>query len=255
MDEAPCRFFLMGANRWMETDTFPIAEGKEKSLYLSADGPTNSLNGMGVLSDNQHSSKESSSFTYNPERPAPTPFWKESFQNGTNEDLRSIQRRDDVLVFTSAPLEKPLNTIGQIRAELYVSSSALDTDFVARLSVVHTDGYAQRLNSGILRLRFRDGYDKITLNKPGEIIKISVDMWATGHQFQPGQRIRLDITSSGYPTWAPNYNTGGNVWEEVEAVIADQTVYHSSEYPSRLVLIEVPEPKFVESWTDNRWKQ
>ena len=251
VDEPQCRMFLMGENRWFETGSFPIREGREVEFLLGADGPSNSLTGQGRLG--AHGSSTESHFTYNPERPAPTPFWKQSFQNGTNEDLRPIQRRDDVLVFTGAPLEQPFNAVGRIRAELYISSSALDTDFVARLSDVHPDGYAQRLNAGILRLRFRDGYDKIRLNEPGEVVPISIDMWATGHQFQPGHCIRLEVTSSGYPTWAPNFNTGGKIWEEDTPLIAKQTVYHSSEYPSRLVLIELPDPQFVDSWPESRW--
>jgi len=252
LDESPCRMFLMGANRWIETDSFPMRKAKEYSLLLGANGPSNSLLGQGMLGDT-HGSAVASSYTYNPERPAPTPFWKESFQNGTNEDLRPIQRRDDVLVFTSEPVSNPLNVVGKIRAELYVSTSALDTDFVARLSDVYPDGYAQRLNSGIFRLRFRDGYHKVSLVKPGEILKIEVDLWATGHQFQPGHCIRLEVTSSGYPTWAPNYNTGGKIWEEVDPIIAEQTLFHSEKYPSRLILLELPEPNFVNAWSDTRW--
>jgi hypothetical protein len=231
-----------------------VNAGKEQALLLGADGAANSLVGSGRIG-NSHLTSPASHFTYNPARPAPSPFWKESFQNGTNEDLRPIQRRDDVLVFTTEPLEKAINIVGQIRAELYVSTSAVDTDFVARLSDVYNDGYAQRLNSGIFRLRFRDGYDRVKPVIPGEILKIEIDLWATGHQFQPGHRIRLDITSSGFPTWAPNYNTGGNIWEEVTPVIAEQTVYHSEKYPSRLVLNELTEPNFVETWTEKRWSR
>jgi len=113
----------------------------------------------------------------------------ENFQNGTNEDLRPIQRRDDVLVFTSDPLTEPLNVVGLLTAELYVSTTAVDTDFVARLSDVAPDGYAQRLNAGILRLRYRQGYEQIKLVESGEIVKIAIDMWATGHQFKPGHRV------------------------------------------------------------------
>jgi putative CocE/NonD family hydrolase len=254
MDEPRCRMFLMGANRWMESDTFPLAEGRERSFLLAADGPANSLVGQGVLGE-KHGSLPSSHFTYNPERPAPTPFWKENFQNGTNEDLRPIQRRDDVLVFTSEPMAEPLNAVGVIRAELYVSTSALDTDFVARLSDVGPDGYASRLNAGIFRLRYREGYEKVKPVKPGEVMKITVDMWGTGHQFQAGHRVRLDVTSSAYPTWAPNYNTGGSIWEEATPVVAEQTIYHSEQYPSHLVLTEVPEPEFAEAWTESRWRK
>ena len=253
LEEPRCRMFLMGANRWIEADAFPLEEIHPRELLLSANGPANSLLGGGRLGD-AHGSSPASTFTYNPERPAPTPFWKENFQNGTNEDLRPIQRRDDVLVFTSDPLADPLNVVGMLKAELYVSTSAVDTDFVARLSDVAPDGYAQRLNAGILRLRFRDGYEQARLVTPGEILKIEIDCWATGHQFQPSHRLRLEVTSSAFPTWAPNYNTGGSVWEETTPVIAEQTVYHSAQYPSRLVLPELPEPRFVEAWTEKRWR-
>ena len=254
LDEPRCRLFLMGADRWMDEDEFPAAGTVERSFLLGADGPANSLYGQGSLGLS-HSTSPASQFTYNPERPAPTPFWKENFQNGTNEDLRPIQRRDDVLVFTTEPLSSPLNVVGMLKAELYVSTSAKDTDFVARLSDVSPDGYAQRINSGICRLRYRNGFDRTDLVTPGEVIKIEVDMWATGHQFKPGHRVRLEVTSSGFPTWAPNYNTGGNIWEETEPVVAEQTIHHSPQYPSRLVLPELPEPSFVDAWSESRWAE
>jgi putative CocE/NonD family hydrolase len=254
LSEPRCRMFLMGANRWIETDTFPVAEGRPRVFYLGADGAANSLMGKGKLSDAPaNGSSSASALTYNPERPAPTPFWKENFQNGTNEDLRPIQRRDDVLVFTTEPLAEPLNIVGMLKAELYVSTSAADTDFVARLSDVAPDGYAQRLNAGIARLRYREGYEQIKLVTPGEVVKIEVDLWATGHQFQTGHRVRLEVTSSAFPTWAPNYNTGGSVWQETEPVIAENTVHHSAQYLSRLILPELPEPKFVDAWPESRW--
>jgi len=251
LDEPRCRLFLMGANRWLDSATFPLSDTKETELLLGANGPSNTLNGQGVLGE--RGSCACSTFVYNPERPAPTPFWKESFQNGTNEDLRYIQRRDDVLVFTSQPLKEALNVMGMLKAELYVSTSAPDTDFVARLSDVSPDGYAQRLAHGIFRLRFREGYEKALLAKPGEVYKIEVDLWGTGHQFKPGHCIRLEITSSGFPTWAPNFNTGGNILEETTPVIANQKVYHSAEYPSRLVLPVLEKVEFVDAWPESRW--
>ena len=252
VDEPRCRLFLMGANRWIETDSFPIDERRDREFLLAADGPANSVFGAGALND-QPGTASQSTFTYNPARPAPTPFWKENFQNGTNEDLRPIQRRDDVLVFTTEPLTEALNVVGMLSAELYVSTSAVDTDFVARLSDVNPDGYSMRLNAGILRLRFREGYEQMKLVTPGEVVKVTVDMWATGHQFQPGHRVRLEITSSAFPTWAPNFNTGGNVWEETDPIIAENSVHHSAQYPSKLILPELPEPKFVDAWPESRW--
>lgn len=253
VDEPRCRLFVMGVNRWIETNAFPIEDAVQHSFYLSADGPANSLSGNGKLTLDQATGTSHSQFTFNPARPAPTPFWHENFQNGTNEDLRPIQRRDDVLVFTSAPLTEPLTIVGPISVELYVSTSAVDTDFVARLSDVHPDGYAMRLNHGIARLRYREGYEQMKLVTPGEVVKITVDVWATGIQFLPGHRVRLDITSSAFPTWAPNFNTGGSVWDETEPIIAEQTVYHSAQYPSRLILHALRDPKFVDAWPDSRW--
>ncbi len=124
---------------------------------------------------------------------------------------------------------------------------------MARLSDVYPDGYAMRLNAGILRLRFREGYEQTKLVSPGEVVKVTVDLWATGHQFQTGHRVRLEVTSSAFPTWAPNFNTGGNVWEETEPIIAENSVHHSAQYPSKLILPELPEPKFVDAWPESRW--
>ena len=124
-----------------------------------------------------------------------------------------------------------------------MSAPALSTtDFVARLSDVHPNGYAERLNHGILRLRYRDGFEKTRLVTPGEVVEIAIDMAATGQQFQPGHRVRMEVTSSAFPSFAPNYNTGGDVWEETEPVKATQKVFHSDRYPSRLILQEVWNP-------------
>jgi len=194
-----------------------------------------------------------STFLYDPKNPAPAPFWKENFQSGTNEDLRAIQSRPDVLVFTSPPLSKPLNVVGRIKAELYVSTSARDTDFVARLSDVHPDGYAERLNHGILRLRFRNGYEKSEPVEPGQVLRIEIDLWGTGQQIQAGHCLRLEVTSSGYPVWAPNYNTGGDIWEETTPIVASNTVHHSEQHPSRLILKELVEPVFAAPWDESRW--
>jgi uncharacterized protein len=223
-------------------------------LLLTSDGPSNSLHGGGKLSDSFGSSI-SSSFTYDPQKPTPAPYWREQFQCGTNEDLREIQSRNDVLVFTSDPILSPINMLGNLQLELFVSTSALDTDFVARLSDVQPNGYAQRLNHGISRLRYREGYESQKFVPPGQIVKIGIDMWATGNQFQKNHRIRLELTSSAFPIWAPNYNTGGNPWEEEEPVIAHQVVYHSQGFPSKLIFDQVSQPKFVDPWPQNRWDE
>jgi putative CocE/NonD family hydrolase len=168
--------------------------------------------------------------------------------------LRPIQRRDDVLVFTSAPLEKPLNVLGEVYAKLFASTSAVDTDFITRLSDVHPNGYAQRLCQGVSRLRYREGYEHIKLVKPNTIVTVDLDMWATGQQFQKGHRVRLEVTSSALPWVAPNYNTGLSLWDEKEPIVATQTIYHSKRFPSCVLLPEIMNPKFVEAWTESRWE-
>jgi len=250
--EPPVRIFLMGVNKWMDFDKFPPATS-ETMLYLTANGPSNTLSGKGMLGKNQGTS-EKSTFTYDPSNPAPTPFWKEAFQNGTNEDLRYIQRRKDVLVFTSKPLRQPMNVVGMLSAELFVSTSATDTDFVARLSDVGEGGYAQRLQHGICRLRYRAGFETANMVKPDEIVKIGVSMSATSHQFKKGHRVRLEVTSSAYPSYAPNFNTGKSTWSEAVPVKAEQTVYHSNKYPSRLIFPILARPKFAPAWKPARWK-
>ncbi len=251
-EEPPVRIFLMGANRWMDYDEFPLSNTALETFYLSADGPANTFRGRGTLGS-AHGPSKSSTFMYDPANPAPTPFWKVAFQNGTNEDLRPIQRRDDVLVFTSAPLRQSLNVVGMLAAELYVSTTAVDTDFVTRFSDVLPSGYAMRLQHGIMRVRYREGFEEPKLVRPGEVVPIQVKMWATSHQFGRGHRLRLDVTSSAYPSYAPNFNTGESTWEETEPIKATQTIYHSKEFPSRLVLPVLKRPNFARPWKESRW--
>jgi len=254
MAEPPVRMFLMGENRWMNSDKFPLSNEIRTTMYLSAKGPANSLEGEGELSfETRDGESLRSNFTYDPANPAPSPFSKEGFQNGMNEDLRPIQRRDDVLVFSSQVLNEALNVVGKVEAELYVSTSALDTDFITRLSDVHPNGYAQRMCQGIARLRYREGYEKMVPVVPGEVMKIPIQMMGTGQQFQRGHRIRLEVTSSAFPSAAPNFNTGKSAWEETDPIIAEQTVYHSKTYPSRLILPIVKQPQFSDAWRESRW--
>lgn len=252
-EEPPVRIFLMGANKWMDYDEFPLSGATTKEFLLAADGPSTTLRGKGRLSET-HGPSESSTFVYDPSDPTPTPFWKEAFQNGTNEDLRRIQKRNDVLVFSSPPLKGLVNVVGMLNAELYVSTSAVDTDFVARLSDVREDGYAQRLQHGIMRLRYRNGFENPALVNPGEVVKVTVRMWGTSHQFKAGHRIRFDIASAAFPSYAPNFNSGKSAWEEEDPVKAKQTVHHSIKHPSRLLLPILGRPSFAPAWKKARWK-
>ena len=154
----------------------------------------------------------------------------------TAYDQREVEQRDDVLVYTSAPLDEGIRVTGPLKVVLQVSSSAVDTDFTAKLVDVYPDGRAFNIQDGSLRMRYRDGYDANLRMEPGEIYEVELDLHATANWFGPGHRIRLDISSSNFPRWDRNLNTGGPIYNETNYVIATNTVHHSEERPSYLVL-------------------
>jgi hypothetical protein len=153
-------------------------------------------------------------------------------------DQRSVERRSDVLCFTTAPLEHDLDVIGPISATLYASSSARDTDFTAKLVDVHPDGAAMILTDGILRARYRDSFARPTPMHPGEIYKIQIDLWATANRFKAGHRIRLEVSSSNFPRFDRNTNTGGVIAQEAlsDCVVARNTIYNDRDHPSHLLV-------------------
>ncbi len=155
-------------------------------------------------------------------------------------DQRPIERRDDVLCYTSSPLEADLEVTGPLEAVLYVASSAPDTDFVVRLSDVYPDGRALFLAEGVIRARYRHGYERTELLEPGEPTELQIRMYPTSNLFRRGHRLRVDVTSSSFPRWSRNLNTGEDVGTGTRMQIAHQTVLHSSEYPSRVVLPVIP---------------
>ena len=155
-------------------------------------------------------------------------------------DQRGVEKRKDVLVYTSKPLKKDLEVMGPVRAVLFVATSARDTDFTAKLVDVFPDGQARNLADGILRLRYRKGLEKEELAVPGEGQRITVDLGVTGNVFLKGHRVRLEVSSSNFPRFDRNPNTGGPIAAETRLVRANQTVYHDFDRPSQLVLPVLP---------------
>jgi uncharacterized protein len=159
-------------------------------------------------------------------------------------DQREIESRDDVLVYTTPVLEEDIEVTGPVKVKLWASSSALDTDFVARLVDVHPNGYAQNLTDGIIRARYRNVAkgEAPSLIEPRKVYLYEIDLWATSNLFKKGHRIRLDITSSNFPRWNRNPNTGRNLGEDqaADVVIARQTIYHDAEHPSSVILPIIP---------------
>jgi hypothetical protein len=155
-------------------------------------------------------------------------------------DQRPVERRKDVLVYTTKPLESDLEVIGPVQVTLYAATSAKDTDFTAKLVDVFPDGNARNLTDGILRLRYRGSLDKPELARPGEVYRISIDAGVTSNVFLKGHRIRVEISSSNFPRFDRNPNTGGRIADETKTVAATQTVYHDRSHPSELVLLAMP---------------
>lgn len=238
--QPPLRIFIMGANRWREARDWPIPRTVLTSFYLDSRGRANTLGGDGALSTKPASKDLADHFTYDPRNPVPTLGGAvccnpKIFPWGPM-DQRPVEKRPDVLVYTTPPLKKDLEVAGTVRVALYAATSAQDTDFTAKLVDVFPDGMARNLTDGILRLRYRDSLERAALAHPGEIYPLWIDTGVTGNVFKTGHRIRLEIASSNFPRFDRNPNTGRPVADETELRVARQEVHHSRKYPSRLVL-------------------
>jgi putative CocE/NonD family hydrolase len=242
--ELPVQIFVMGINRWRAEKEWPLQRAIPIPYYLHSAGYANTANGDGILSQiNPGNAEPTDRYMYDPRSPVPTLggsiMLHPTFQSGP-QDQRPIERREDVLVYTSEPLSDPLEVTGPISVVLYAVTDAVDTDFVARLIDVHPDGFARPLADGIIRARSRNGMANESLLTPGEIYQYTIDLWATSNVFLPGHRIRLDITSSNFPRWDRNLNTGAEYNEGTEVITAHQTILHTAQYPSHVVLPIVP---------------
>ena len=238
MDTAPVRLFVMGANRWRDEEEWPLSRARATDFYLGSGGRANTPMGDGALSLEPQSDGTSDSYTYDPRDPVMSLF----AYSGHDEphDNRVLDRRRDVLVYQTGPLERPIEVTGVPVLKLYASSTAPDTDFIARLIDVHPDGYAQNLCYGIVRARYREGLDQSTLMNPGEVYRFVIELLPTSNLFKPGHRIRLDISSSDFPNFDRNHNTGQEDWAHPELRPAQQTIFHDASHPSRLTLPIVP---------------
>ena len=236
------RLYITGANEWREYDAYPPREAKEVRFYLHSGGNANTLDGDGGLGPKPGISKDTDKFTFDPKNPVPT--YVTDTMAIVAIDHRMVESRDDVLVYTSDLLDEPIDVVGNVHVELYAASDALDTDFTAKILEVFPDGRAIRLGSptiGVIRARYRHGMDKEVLLTPGKVEKYIIDLLEIGHQFSKGNRIRIEISSSSHPMYAPNQNTGNPVATDIEWNIAHQTIHHDKQYPSALVLSVTPQ--------------
>lgn len=242
------QYFVIGRNEWRGADEFPLPETRWQRWYLHSDGSAGESNDGGFLSTRIPGDEPPDTYTYDPLDPMPSRGGPLCC-TGTPEpvegsfDQSDIQARPDVLVYTSPVLEEGLEVTGPLKVVLYVASDAKDTDFTARISDVYPDGRAFNVQEGILRARYREGFDKSVWMEDNEVYRLVIDLQATSNYFQPGHRIRLDISSSSWPRWERNLNTGGDVEKErrEEAVVARNSVHHSRESASYLLLPVIPE--------------
>jgi len=240
----PVRIFVMGANQWRDEEDWPLARARETKYFLHSAGKANSLSGDGTLTNATPRSESADHYTYDPANPAPTiggPLCCDSdhLKPGPR-DQRPVEAREDVLVYSTTALAQDLEVTGSIRLELFASSSAVDTDFIAKLVDVWPDGFAQNLTEGIVRGRYRDSQEQPVLMNPNQTYKLTLDLWSTSNVFRKGHRLRLEVSSSNFPRFDRNLNTGEDNASARRSVSASNVIYHDAEHPSALILPIVP---------------
>jgi uncharacterized protein len=242
--EKPVKIFVMGKNEWREEDDWPLARAKSTRYYLHAAAAANGLSGSGTLSTTASAEEKPDQYIYDPADAVPTiggPLCCGALPTGIGpEDQRPAEARSDVLVYTAPAFTKDTEVTGPVSLDLYVSSSAVDTDFTGMLVDVWPNGFAQNLTSGILRLRYRNSQEKPELANPGETYRITVDLWATSNVFLAGHKMRLEVSSSNFPRFDRNLNTGEEQARATRMIRATNVIYHDKTHPSALIVPIVP---------------
>ena len=235
------RYYTMGSNQWQTAETWPPQSAEMTTFYLDSEGQANSLFGNGVLTTQMpDAADQPDAFTYDPMNPVPSVGGNVCCTGGAIDggafDQQELEARQDILVYTTPPLEEGVEISGFIETTLYVSSDAKDTDFTVKLIDVYPDGRAYNLDETIQRVRYREGYDKEVFMEDGEVYKVDLTPMSTSNYFEKGHRIRIEVSSSNFPRFTRNLNTGGNNWGETEGVKARNQVHHSAAYPSQIRL-------------------
>ena len=235
------QYYTMGSNVWQSAESWPPENSELKTFYLTSGGKANSLYGDGKLSMKKPNSENApDSFKYDPMNPV-TSYGGNvcctgNAVKGGAYDQQAMETRQDILVYTTEPLEEGIEVTGFIESSLYISSDAKDTDFTIKLVDVYPDGRAYNLDETIQRVRYREGYDKEVFMEKGKVYKINLTPMATSNFFEKGHRIRIEVSSSNFPRFARNLNTGGKNYDEKQGVVARNSVHHSKQYPSQIRL-------------------
>lgn len=245
LDKMPkVRYYTMGINKWQSSDTWPPQGAQSMSFFLSSGGKANTLNGDGVLTAAPPPADAPDTFTYDPMNPVPSyggnVCCTGNAVSGGAFDQRKMEERPDILVYSTEPLKEGVEVSGPIEVTLYVSSDAKDTDFTVKLIDVYPDGRAYNLDETIQRLRYRNGYDKPQVwMEAGKVYKVTLQPMTTSNYFEAGHRIRIEVSSSNFPRFDRNLNTGGKNYDESKGVVARNSVHHSKQYPSELKITVV----------------
>jgi putative CocE/NonD family hydrolase len=238
---APVRIFVMGDNRWRDENEWPLARTRYTHVFLSSRGHANTAAGDGLLSlERPSDGSPADSYVYDPHDPVPT-------RGGTAlglppgvYDQRVVESRNDVLVYSGEPLQHDLEVTGPVSMRLFAASSAPDTDFVAKLVDVRPDGYAHNIAEGVIRARFRESAFAPALITPDKVYEYAIDLWSTSHVFKAGHRLRVEVTSSNFPRWDRNPNTGSPFGVDTTLKSARQSIFHDAQRPSHLILPVIP---------------
>lgn len=238
------QYFTMGMNKWQSSESWPPAGAEPMKFYLASGGKANSRNGDGVLTSAPPANDSPDSFTYDPMNPVPSfggnVCCTGNAVQGGSWDQSKMEERNDILVYSSDVLKEGIELSGPINVTLYVSSDAKDTDFTVKLIDVDENGKAWNLDETIQRMRYRDGYDKpLAWMEAGKVYKMSFQPMTTSNYFAAGHRIRIEISSSNFPRFDRNMNTGGNNFDETKGVIANNAVHHSKQYPAEVTITVV----------------
>jgi uncharacterized protein len=238
------RYYTMGINKWQSSETWPPRGAQPMSLFLSSGGKANTLNGDGALTNAPPATDSPDGFEYDPMKPAPSHGGNVCCTGnavaGGAFDQRKLEERPDILVYSTEPLKEGIEVSGPIEVTLYVSSDAKDTDFTVKLIDVYPDGRAYNLDETIQRMRYRNGYDKsLVWMEAGKVYKVTLQPMTTSNYFEAGHRIRLEVSSSNFPRFDRNLNTGGKNYDESQGVVARNAVHHSKQYPSEIKITVV----------------
>lgn len=235
------QYYTMGSNEWQAAEQWPPKAAEMTTFYLSSNGKANSLYGDGQLLQTKPSgAQKADQFVYDPMNPVKSyggnVCCTGNAVRGGSYDQQVMETRNDILVYTSGPLEEGVEITGSIESTLYVSSDAKDTDFTIKLIDVYPDGKAYNLDETIQRVRYREGYDKEVFMEKGEVYKVDLTPMSTSNYFAKGHQIRIEVSSSNFPRFTRNLNTGGNNFDEKEGVVATNQIHHSAQYPSQIKL-------------------